>query len=221
MSAKGRRRAEAPALFVDETPPAPVPVGGAHNFYPTEPWCVDALLESPLVTLPGGLWIEPCAGMGSIVRAVNAKRSDVDWLLCDIDERMEPHLRRVMRGFDILLPFGDFVHRPWNRSVADVLIMNPDFDHTEAFIAAAFVRARWVVMLQRVNWFGSQDRAPWLRRHCPNQYNLPKRPSFTGDGKTDATEYAWFVWPPGNRERRTGVIAMLDMPNGGQMELVA
>ncbi len=23
---------------------------------------------------------------------------------------------------------------------------------------------------------------------------IPRRPSFTGDGKTDATEYAWFLW---------------------------
>jgi hypothetical protein len=23
---------------------------------------------------------------------------------------------------------------------------------------------------------------------------LPRRPSFTADGKTDATDYAWFAW---------------------------
>lgn len=51
-----------------------------------------------------------------------------------------------------------------------------------------------VCMLLRVNFLGSQKRAAWMRANTPSVYVLPKRPSFKSDGKTDATEYAWFLW---------------------------
>ena len=44
----------------------------------------------------------------------------------------------------------------------------------------------------------------------PDVYQLPKRPSFTGDGSPDAAEYSWFVWPDGQHDRRVGRVAMLD-----------
>jgi hypothetical protein len=49
-------------------------------------------------------------------------------------------------------------------------------------------------MLLRLPWLGSQKRAQWQRENPSNIHVLPKRPSFTADGKTDATEYAWFIW---------------------------
>lgn len=197
---------------------------GEHGeeFHPTDRAAIVPLLETDLVTLPGGIWIEPCAGTGRIVSTVNEYRSDVRWRLFEIDERVGQYLVPLVRpGIDKLAPFGDFVHRDWPSTwtLADVLIMNPPFSLSSQFLAAAFTRARWVVMLQRSNWFGSQDRAPWLRRFCPDQYTLPFRPSFRPDGKTDNCEYSWFVWPPGERDRRCGRIAMLDDPNCGQQAL--
>jgi hypothetical protein len=197
---------------------------GDHGFefHPTPREAITPLLETSLVTLPGGVWIEPCAGTGRIVSTVNEYRSDVRWRLFELDPRVGEFLVPLVRpGIDKLAPFGDFVTRPWPASWtrADVLIMNPPFEHTSAFVAAAFERAHWVVMLQRVGWFGTQERAPWLRRFCPDQYTLPKRPSFRPDGQTDSCEYAWYVWPPGDRERRSGVLAMLDEPNNGQQML--
>lgn len=224
MSAKGRKRnaADVSALFPgDVAPGVQVVAGRSTEFYPTEPWVVEALLESPMLVLPGGLWIEPCAGTGSIVRAVNRLRSDVRWILCDIDEQFGPYLGTVTRprSGDVLLPFGDFVTREWTQPIADVLIMNPPFSLTIPFLEAAFKRARKVVMLQRLNWYGTKERANWLRKHQPDIYGLPRRPSFTGDGSTDATEYAWFHFPVGGAERRKGMVAMLDMPTGGQVDL--
>ena len=51
--------------------------------YPTPPWCVYRFLEKG-PELPGGLWYEPCAGDGSIIRSVNDRRSDVNWAATEI-----------------------------------------------------------------------------------------------------------------------------------------
>lgn len=203
MSAKGRRRADEPRTEV-----------AAFEFYPTPRETVLALIDSPLLDLPGGRWIEPCAGTGRINTTVNMRRDDVRWLLCEIDERHRDALAATVREIgdrrlDTLLPFGDFVIREWPYARADVCCMNPPFSHALAFVEAAMVRARTVAMLQRTNWIGP-SRAEWLRLHMPDVYQLPKRPSFTGDGSTDAAEYSWFVWPEGQHDRRVGRVAMLD-----------
>lgn len=204
MSAKGRQGKE-----VEE-----------GEFYPTDRKVVLALLESSLVKLPGGTWIEPCAGTGRIVSAVNEFRGDVDWILCEISDRFSQFLDPLVGENDILVPYGDFVYRKWPYPKADVLIMNPPFSLTFQFVKAALERAHWVVCLQRQGWFGTTGRSPWLRRHCPDDFQLPWRPSFRPDKNTDNCEYCWFVWPPGSdKGRREGRIAMLDMPSSGQQSL--
>ena len=59
-----------------------------EEFYPTPETAILPILETPLLVLPGGTWIEPCAGSGAIVRTVARKRSDVRWILsvADADE---------------------------------------------------------------------------------------------------------------------------------------
>ena len=200
MTARGRKRAEGPATEV-----------AAFEFYPTPREAIIPLIASPLLTLPGGTWIDPCAGSGRIPSTVNAMRADVAWLLVEINPDHRPALMTITRAADVLLPFGDFVHRPWSHDRADVLIMNPPFSHAHDFVRAALARARVVLMLQRQGWFGTQERSPWLRAHCPDVFTLPKRPSFTPDGGTDSAEYAWFHWPT-SAERRCGQIAVLDNP---------
>lgn len=197
MSARGRKKADGPRTEV-----------AAFEFYPTPRETVLALVDSPLLSLPGGIWIEPCAGSGRINSTVNARRDDVGWLLCEIDPRHRDALTETLRDDDVLLPFGDFVHREWPFSRAAVCCMNPPFSHALAFVEAAMQRAGTVVMLQRLGWW-CPARSAWLRKHAPDTYVLPKRPSFTGEG-TDMTEYAWFVWPEGQHDRRFGRVAMLD-----------
>jgi len=55
------------------------------EFFPTPREVVYALLDSPLVDLPGGRWIEPCAGTGRIISAVNDVRSDIQWDICELN----------------------------------------------------------------------------------------------------------------------------------------
>ena len=107
----------------------------------------------------------------------------------------------------MLLPFGDYER-------AALSVFNPPFSLALQFVLASMERADQVLMLQRLNWFGTKQRSVWLARHCPDVYVLPDRPSFTSDGGTDSAEYAWFHWPAAE-ERRTGTIAVLDNPRQG------
>lgn len=205
MSAKGRK-----GKLVEEA-----------EFYPTPRQVILALLESELVQLPGGIWIEPCAGTGRIIKTVNDFRGDVHWRMVELQEGFDPYLQPLVRpGRDGILPYGDFVHREWGEPRADVLIMNPPFSLTFQFVKAGLERARWVVCLQRQGWFGTSGRSPWLAQFCPDIFQLPWRPSFRPDGAVDSCEYCWFIWPPGSSDgRREGRLAMLEKPRGGQQAL--
>jgi hypothetical protein len=195
---------------------APKTTETGHEFYPTPDYAITPLLDCDLLMLPGGVWVEPCVGTGNIVNTINRRRPDVRWVMYDIDERVAQHCAGAI--------VADFLAQPTMAEqnagrLADVLIMNPPFSLALEFAARAFQWASWVVMLQRLNWFGSQKRREWLRTFAPDVYVLPKRPSFRPDGQTDSIEYAWFVWPPTGRERRSGWISMLDMPVSGQLGL--
>ena len=190
------------------------------EFFPTPREVVYALLESPLVDLPGGRWIEPCAGTGRIISAVNEMRDDVSWTICELNKMFKPNLQKVMGLNDDLLGFGDFVHRRWDYPMADVLIMNPPFTLTMQFVLAAMKRARTVVLFQRQAWFGSKQRSPWLCKHSPDRHQLGWRPSFRPDGKVDNCDYNWYVWPEGSDAGRPwGISSMLPKPTGGQLQM--
>jgi len=192
------------------------------EFYPTPRWTIQALMESPAGReLPGGLWIEPCAGTGRIVDTINGCRKDVSWLISELHDQFDSFLKPLARpGRDFLNPYGDFVHGPWPHGFAEVLIMNPPFSLTMDFVLEAMKRAMWVVCLQRQGWFGTKGRSPWLINHCPDIRQLPERPSFRPDGSTDSCEYCWFIWPPNSAAHRSeGTVSMLPMPDGGQQML--
>ncbi len=162
----------------------------ADDAYYTPAWCVRALLAT--VQLPGGNWLEPAVGDGAIVRAVNEVRQDIFWTVNDID---------LLRVGD-LSAFG-WGHSPYTAAgfefaaedeMQDVVITNPPFNQALEFVQGAMKDGRVVVMLLRLNWLASQKRNRFLLDNPPSVYVLPRRPSFTNDGKTDATDYAWFIW---------------------------
>lgn len=162
----------------------------AHDNYPTPSWCVRRLLEA--CPLPGGVWLEPCAGEGAIIEAVAQKQHDdhreqPSWAACEIRD-VTPHVRafRWVTGSYLDTDF----------SGADVIITNPPFSLAFEVMQKAVREAPVVALLLRLNLLGSgrkSGRSAWLREHTPDVYVLPDRPSFTGHG-TDAAEYAWFVW---------------------------
>lgn len=78
--------------------------------------------------------------------------------------------------------------------------MNPPYTHALEFVKVGLSLTRSssvegvVAALLRINWMAGQGRRDFHQAWPCDVWVLPKRPSFTGDGKTDATEYAWFVW---------------------------
>jgi hypothetical protein len=165
----------------------------AYDGYDTYHWCVDRLLEA--VPLPGGKWLEPCAGSGSIIAAVNAKRSDVEWTAIEIQEKYRPNLAAVTSKVVI----DDFLQATIpGRTYPppfDVSITNPPYSLAAEVIEKCQQLAAVTVMLLRVNFLSSAERAESFRAWMPDVYVLPNRPNFNPNlGSGDATEYAWMVW---------------------------
>lgn len=184
--------------------------GGGVDFFPTPAWSVRAILAA--VPLPGGIWMEPSAGSAAIVRAAEATRPGLRWIGCELrDVRpLSPIAPEDLRIGDFLDPITIAgLPRP------DVIIGNPPYSHALPFCARCLDVAAghaWVLMLLRLGFLESEERASFLRRHPPDVYPLSRRPSFNGGESTDAAAYAWFVWPPGG-PRRLGC-APIDEPTG-------
>jgi hypothetical protein len=174
----------------------------ADDFYETPSWCVRRLFER--VELPGGVWVEPAAGHGAIIRAVNGIRSDVRWAGFEIRPEARPHLEPlVFNTGSFIMDFLQTVPL----GCAKAVVANPPFCLAMEFIEHALTLSDYVVMLLRLNFLGSAKRSAFFRSDMPDVYVLPNRPSFTGGG-TDATEYAWAVWTP-ERGRRSGRVEVL------------
>ncbi|QWF33739.1 SAM-dependent methyltransferase [Pseudoalteromonas sp. SiA1] len=85
----------------------------------------------------------------------------------------------------------------------DMIITNPPFNLAQEFTEHALEMVKeggLVIMLQRLNWLGSQKRKPmWQKLPLAAVYVHSKRPGFDPlkPSKTDSTEYAHFVFSKG------------------------
>ena len=175
------------------------------DYYPTPAWCVRRLLEA--VPLPGGAWLEPSAGDGAIIRAVNEVRGDAWWWAMELREECRASLVEATAGRGSVR-IGDFIAEP-SDGYAAVAILNPPFSLALQFVERCLSLAGWVCALERLHWPACAARCDWFRAHMPDVYILPDRPSFTGDGASDMAEYAWFVWPPRMHDRQAASVHLL------------
>lgn len=85
----------------------------------------------------------------------------------------------------------------------DLIITNPPFSHALPIIKKAFSETKpggYVVMLLRLNFFGSIGRFPFWQEHLPLYcFVHHKRMSFTAKRGTDSIEYMHCVWQVGNK----------------------
>jgi len=99
----------------------------------------------------------------------------------------------------------DFLQQPTGEycDVYDMIITNPPFKLAQEFTEHALGMVNeggLVIMLQRLNWLGSQKRKPmWQRLPLAAVYVHSKRPGFNPEkpSQTDSTEYAHFVFCKG------------------------
>lgn len=177
-----------------------------NDFYESPAWTVHRLLEK--YELPGGLWLEPCAGKGAIIKAVNLVRNDVVWIANEIDRAHELDLHGLQA--DVMSLFRDALTlvAPSEKAF-DVIITNPPFNVAEEILRHMLTLGGLVIFLQRLNWCGG-PRAELFEQLKPSVYVLPDRPSFkettkikvdkkTGKKKKvttgqDSIEYAWYVF---------------------------
>ena len=97
----------------------------------------------------------------------------------------------------------DFLQVKSLKKPYDMIITNPPFNLAQAFTEHALEMVKeggLVIMLQRLNWLGSQKRKPmWQKLPLAAVYVHSKRPGFDPQkpSKTDSTEYAHFVFCKG------------------------
>jgi len=139
------------------------------EYYPTPSWCYEQL---PIDFKQFTLALEPCKGDGRIVKFLESKGLTVEWA-------------ELSLGIDYLkTPYTNI----------DLILTNPPFSKAIQFFDKAILEANTVIMLQRLNYLGSQIRFNWWKVNPPSGLIvLSKRPSFI-NGKTDSTEYCWYIW---------------------------
>jgi len=187
--------------------------------YPTPGWCFRRFLDKFLADHPDalnvGAWLEPGAGEGNLVRTANewfedSAHKSPEWDVNELREECVEFLDDLdIREITIsdFLDNGDLRHHQY-----DVVITNPPFSLTMQFIEAALrLNTRYVVMLQRLNYIGTERRHAFMQANPPDLYVLPNRPSFKATGETDSVEYAWMVWDTRNLRRAKGEYVMLSL----------
>jgi hypothetical protein len=166
-----------------------------------------------------GVWLEPCAGTGAIIRATEGKPELVKpdkWLAVDLSRSWdEVHFTEAPGISPIEWRQGDFLE-PWTGGKVDVIVTNPPYSLAEDFITQALKIAPNVVMLLRLNFLASEKRSRFMRAHTPDVYVLPNRPGFTTDGHTDSIEYAWFRFYRSGISRTDGRIKVLNSTPKGE-----
>lgn len=179
----------------DVSAPENVHVRHPDDFYATPAWVTRAVL--PL--LPAGPCVDPCAGDGAIVEEIAKSGRQAEGV--ELDPIRALKCSRVVQG-DGLERLAGYPN-DWH------VVMNPPYKAAEEWVRAAVQPGRTVAALLRLGFLASSGRAGlFVAVGIPDVYVLSRRPSFTGNGKTDGTDYAWFVWGPG----RGGRIQRLEVP---------
>jgi hypothetical protein len=136
-----------------------------------------------------GRVLEPGAGAGAFMRATAETWPDASVTGYDL----EPKLPGIIRA--------DFLKGTQGHAFA-LILGNPPYLFAEDFVHVGLDRAThfgFVAFLLRLSFLGGQGRADslWNARNLRWLAPITPRPSFTPDGKTDAAEYALFVWQRG------------------------
>jgi len=185
--------------------------------YPTPGWCLRRFLEAFLVHHPDalkeGAWLEPGAGEGNLIRSAYEwfeaqGRTSPVWDANELRPDCIPWLSDLgVRTTTI----GDFITNGPSAEVPyDLVITNPPFSLTMEFIRRSLeLNTRYIVMLQRLNYIGSETRFQFMDDNPPDLYVLPNRVSFKASGKADSVEYAWFVWDKQDLARVYGRYTLL------------
>lgn len=169
----------------------------ANDAYLTPPGLALAICRRLEPLMPRQTWVwDPCCGEGAFVDAA-AEAWHGEYLRsgggCD-PEGLQFSGNDIAKGFDFL------TRDP--ASTPSLIVTNPPYLIAEGFFHRSIGIVReggHVAFLLRLSFLGGQRRAEtiWSKRNLRWLAPITPRPSFTPDGKTDAAEYALFVWERG------------------------
>ncbi len=170
-----------------------------NDYYGSPAWTVHRLLEK--WNPPQGFhWVEPGAGKGNIIRAVNEKQLYIQWTAIERDKELISDLEKTTHPNNIFN--SDYFDLSGHSDGVSVVIGNPPYNQAMEFILQSrkLYPNAMICFLLRINFLASEDRHEFIQANTPDIYVLPNRPPFRKNKKgkwaTDATEYAWFVWHP-------------------------
>lgn len=164
---------------------------------------VRRLVDDGLVPASGRISVlEPSVGGGAFALAALSAFGDRAALqVLDVDPGA-PGLRLIRSGGSVrdVVSVGDFLQMvPTNRQ--DLVLGNPPYRQAELHVRKALsclTDGGTLAMLLRLAFLEGKRRIPfWAKRPATKVYALSERPSFSGDGATDATAYGFFVWKRG------------------------
>jgi hypothetical protein len=165
------------------------------DFYPTN----QAHVEAAFNLLPSHFAPEKVLdpGMGMGVFGKEAKKRWTDSFVVGVELNNDMPLHNWydwnIRGDFLSIPFDDRF---------DLVIGNPPYGEAEAFVRRSLALLRpdgWLIFLLRLSFAESVTRFLMFTHEAPpfSVVTCSDRPSFTGDGKTDSSAYAYFVWQKG------------------------
>ena len=189
---------------------------GSTDFYATPAWAIRAIQPVLARLFPGtiDMALEPAAGDGAIIRALNTPMNLPcinQWRAVEIRSDCEESLRESYHVMEIFAG-TDFLTMSTEDSGFSLAISNPPYNQALEFVQASLKHIHengWVFMLMRLAFLAGQKRSVWMCEHMPDVYVLPKRPSFTGHG-TDSADYAWMAWR--KQPRRRSGLELLEVP---------
>lgn len=183
-------------------------LGGPDDFYVTPTWAVSRLLDR--WTPRKGWLLEPAAGTGAIIQAVNARLGDQTWMAVECRATAAPECQAAGAN-PVIADFLTWEPEPHATTAVTTVITNPPFALCEEFIRRAdqvFPDAD-IVFLVRLGFLASEGRVKlWRDVGCPDVFVLPNRPSFVESGATDSADYCWIRIPA--LHQASGTFQVLD-----------
>lgn len=194
------------------------------DWYRSPAWTLLRFLDEHALSGAGTRFVEPGAGDGILIRALDTWRerrrlSRVQWDAWEIDEQH----RTILETTGARVHMRDFFTAHIPATLYDVALGNPSYELAESVYRHCRAIARQVVLLLPLDFLGSAERQPMFAQDMPNIYVLPQRPTFVVsnkidvDGKpttttSDAQVYAWFHWP--EQRQPTGKTRILGLTPG-------
>lgn len=158
-----------------------------HDFFPTPAETTRPLLHWLNAQQIGiDTALDPAAGEGALLRELSCDRYAYE---------IREECRMALEDITVTTIICDaLVGTPSERAV-DLVVCNPPYSLAREFVSTFRYVGRTSAFLLRLGFLASQRRAPrWSENPPAHVLVLSSRPSFTGDGKTDNSDYCWAVW---------------------------